>query len=177
MKYPVVSANVVKKMGSDPTKDETLIKPWVILDKELTDGAGKKLPIKIGLIGFVPPQIMQWDAANLQGKVDTRDIVDTATAYIPQMKEAGADIIIALAHTGIGGPKHEDKAENAAVPLARVAGIDAMLTGHQHLVYPSPTFDGIDTVDFEDRHHLGHADGDGRLLGRPPGRDRPDAGT
>jgi 2',3'-cyclic-nucleotide 2'-phosphodiesterase/3'-nucleotidase len=37
--------------------------------------------------------------------------------------------------------------ENASTPLAAVDGIDALLTGHQHLVYPSPTFDGIDMVD------------------------------
>lgn len=145
--FPVVSANIAKEMGSDPTKDTTLVKPYVILDRTVTDGTGETHTIKIGLIGFVPPQIMNWDRRHLEGSVMTRDIVDTAKAYVPQMKEEGADIIIALSHSGIGAAKHTEGMENASVPLARVDGIDAILTGHHHLVFPSKKFDGIDTVD------------------------------
>jgi len=36
---------------------------------------------------------------------------------------------------------------NAAVPLARVPGIDALLTGHSHLVFPSPVFGAMPEVD------------------------------
>ncbi|MBV1895273.1 MAG: bifunctional 2',3'-cyclic-nucleotide 2'-phosphodiesterase/3'-nucleotidase [Rhodobacteraceae bacterium] len=145
--FPVVSANIAKDMGSDPTKDTTLVKPYVIMDRTVTDGAGESHDIKIGLIGFVPPQIMNWDRRHLEGKVMTRDIVDTAKAYVPQMKEEGADIIIALSHSGIGAAEHSDGMENASVPLARVDGIDAILTGHHHRVFPSKKYDGIDTVD------------------------------
>ena len=145
--FPVVSANIAKDMGSDPTKDTTLVKPYVIMDRIVTDGTGEKHDIKIGLIGFVPPQIMNWDRRHLEGKVMTRDIVDTAKAYVPQMKEEGADIIIALSHSGIGAAEHSDGMENASVPLARVDGIDAILTGHHHRVFPSKKYDGIDTVD------------------------------
>jgi 2',3'-cyclic-nucleotide 2'-phosphodiesterase / 3'-nucleotidase len=145
--FPVVSSNIAKEMGSDPTKDTTLVKPYVIMDRTVTDGAGETHDIKIGLIGFVPPQIMNWDRRHLEGNVQTRDIVDTAKAYVPQMKEEGADIIIALSHSGIGAAEHSDGMENASVPLARVDGIDAILTGHHHRVFPSKKYDGIDTVD------------------------------
>jgi 2',3'-cyclic-nucleotide 2'-phosphodiesterase/3'-nucleotidase len=145
--FPVVSANVVKEMGSDPTKDTTLIEPFVILDREITDGAGETHPIKIGLIGFVPPQIMNWDRKHLEGNVQTRDIVATARAYVPLMKEQGADIIIALSHSGIGSAQEEDMMENASVPLAAVDGIDAILTGHSHLVFPSDTYADYAAVD------------------------------
>ncbi|SHE49341.1 2',3'-cyclic-nucleotide 2'-phosphodiesterase / 3'-nucleotidase [Loktanella atrilutea] len=145
--YPVVSANVVKTMGATPTEDETLIPPYIILDRELTDGAGEKHPIKIGIIGFVPPQIMNWDRQHLEGKVQTRDIVATAQAYVPQMKEEGAQIIVALSHSGIGAAEAEDMMENASVPLAGVEGIDAVMTGHSHLVFPSPDYDGFPGVD------------------------------
>lgn len=148
--FPVVSANIYKgTMGSDPTKDDTLVKPYVILDKMVKDGSGGEHAIKVGLIGFVPPQIMNWDKRHLDGNVNTRDIVDTARAYVPQMKEAGADIIIALSHSGIGDANHSDGMENASVPLAAVDGIDALLTGHQHLVFPSPKFADKAGVDVE----------------------------
>ncbi|SLN43390.1 Trifunctional nucleotide phosphoesterase protein YfkN precursor [Falsiruegeria litorea R37] len=145
--FPVVSANVALEQGSDPTKDKTLIKPYVILDREVTDGAGATHPIKIGLIGFVPPQIMNWDRRHLEGKVQARDIVEAAQAFVPEMKEQGCDLIIALSHSGIGEAEHSDGMENASVPLAAIDGIDAVLTGHHHRVFPSSAYDGMAAVD------------------------------
>ncbi|WPZ20186.1 bifunctional 2',3'-cyclic-nucleotide 2'-phosphodiesterase/3'-nucleotidase [Sulfitobacter faviae] len=145
--FPVVSANVVKKIGAKPSDDDTLVKPYVLLDRMLTDGAGETHPIKIGIIGFVPPQIMSWDRRHLDGKVQARDILESARAWVPQMKEAGADIIIALSHSGIGAAKEEDMMENASVPLAAVEGIDAIMTGHSHLVFPSGSYADYPGVD------------------------------
>jgi 2',3'-cyclic-nucleotide 2'-phosphodiesterase/3'-nucleotidase len=145
--FPVVCANVAKKTGASPREDETLLPPYVILERELTDGAGKAHPIKIGLIGFVPPQVMNWDRKHLEGNVQARDIVECARAYVPEMKEKGADIIIALSHSGIGSADHSDGMENASVPLAAVEGIDAIMTGHSHLVFPSSTYADFAGVD------------------------------
>ncbi|MEM6940536.1 MAG: bifunctional 2',3'-cyclic-nucleotide 2'-phosphodiesterase/3'-nucleotidase [Pseudomonadota bacterium] len=147
--FPVVSANVVKDMGTDPTKDATLVPPYVIMERQITDGAGTAHDIKIGLIGFVPPQIMNWDRRHLEGNVTARDILETARAYVPQMKEAGADIIIALSHSGIGSAREEEMMENASVPLAAVDGIDAIMTGHSHLVFPSASYADFNGVDAE----------------------------
>ena len=147
--FPVVSANVVKKTGASPREDETLVPPYAILDRELTDGAGNEHDIKIGLIGFVPPQIMTWDRRHLEGNVEARDIIASAEAWVPQLREEGADIVIALAHTGIGGSNAEDMMENASIPLAGVDGIDVILTGHSHLVFPSSTYAETPGLDVE----------------------------
>ncbi len=147
--FPVISANVVKEMGASPREDTTLVPPYVILDRMVTDGAGEEHAIKVGLIGFVPPQIMNWDRKHLEGNVQARDIIEVATAYVPQMKEEGADIIIALSHSGIGSADHTDGMENASVPLAQVDGIDALMTGHSHLVFPSPAYADFASVDPE----------------------------
>ena len=145
--FPIVCANVAKEQGADAAADTTLVPPFVILDRMVTDGAGESHPIKIGLIGFVPPQIMTWDRRHLEGNVQTRDIVDTAKTLVPLIKEQGADIIIALSHSGIGAADHTDSMENASVPLAAVDGIDAILTGHHHQVFPSPTYADLPAVD------------------------------
>jgi len=145
--FPIVSANVIKRRGAGPRGDTTLLKPYVILDRMVTDGGGRKHAIRIGLIGFVPPQIMNWDRRHLEGKVTTRDIVETAEAWVPEMKEAGADIILALSHSGIGSARREDGMENASVPLAQVDGIDALMTGHSHLVFPGEKFTDFAGVD------------------------------
>ena len=147
--FPVVCANVAKTLGASPTADTTLIAPYTILERTITDGAGTAHPIKIGLIGFVPPQIMNWDRRHLEGKVQARDILESARAYVPEMKEKGADIIIALSHSGIGSADATDGMENAAVPLAAIDGIDAIMTGHSHLVFPSPTYAEYPAVDAE----------------------------
>ncbi|MFS4580056.1 bifunctional 2',3'-cyclic-nucleotide 2'-phosphodiesterase/3'-nucleotidase [Phaeobacter sp. C3_T13_0] len=145
--FPVVCANVAKTTGASPRDDKTLLPPYVIIERELTDGAGNTHPIKIGLIGFVPPQVMNWDRRHLEGNVQARDILQTARAYVPEMKEKGADIIIALSHSGIGSAQESDGMENASVPLAAVEGIDAILTGHSHLVFPSSTYADFAGVD------------------------------
>jgi len=145
--FPVVSANIATEMGATPRDDKTMLKPYVLLDKVLTDGAGDSHPVKIGIIGFVPPQIMNWDRRHLEGNVMTRDIVATARAYVPEMKEAGADIIIALSHSGIAASLTDEGLENASLQLAMVDGIDAIMAGHHHLVFPGPKYEGIDGVD------------------------------
>ena len=147
--FPVVCANVAKKLGASPREDTTLLPPYVILERELTDGAGTRHPIKIGLIGFVPPQVMNWDRRHLEGNVQARDILETARAYVPQMKEQGADIIIALSHSGIGNAQESEGMENASVPLASIEGIDAIMTGHSHLVFPSSGYADFAGVDAE----------------------------
>jgi 2',3'-cyclic-nucleotide 2'-phosphodiesterase/3'-nucleotidase len=148
--FPIVSANLVKgELAADPLSDTTYIAPYRIVDKEITDGAGAKSTIKIGFIGFLPPQIMTWDANHLTGKVNTRDIVETAKAYVPKMKEEGAQLIVALSHSGIGADQGPG-AENASLQLAAVEGIDVVLTGHQHLVFPnSKDFEGLEGADLE----------------------------
>jgi 2',3'-cyclic-nucleotide 2'-phosphodiesterase/3'-nucleotidase len=147
-KFPFVCANLTKgQLAADATKDELFLKPYIILDRKIKDGAGAEHPIRIGLIGFVPPQIMTWDSRHLQGKAMTRDIVKAAQAWVPQMKEDGAEIIIALSHSGIGPGQYAENLENASLLLAGVDGIDAIVTGHSHLDFPGTKFDGVEGVD------------------------------
>jgi 2',3'-cyclic-nucleotide 2'-phosphodiesterase / 3'-nucleotidase len=147
--FPVVCANIASRAGATPRDDTTLLPPYVVLDRMLTDGAGQTHPIRIGVIGAVPPQVMNWDRRHLEGNVTARDIVAAVAAFVPQMREEGCDIIVALSHSGIAGARHEDGMENAAVPLAAIPGIDAVMTGHLHRVFPGPDFAGMAAVDAE----------------------------
>ncbi len=155
--FETVLSNISLEQGGTPREDKTMFKPYSILERELTDGAGEKHIIKVGVIGFTPPQVMNWDRRHLEGNVQARDIVETAKAFVPQMKEEGADIIIALSHSGIGAADHSDGMENASVPLAAVEGIDAVLTGHHHRVFPSSAYDGMAGVDVAN----------GTIMGKP----------
>jgi len=139
--FPVVCANVVKgtTLGPDPLRDDLRWKPFRVVEREIVDGTGAKSKIKLGFIGFVPPQITQWDAKNLEGKVTARDIVAAAEAWVPEARKAGADIVIALVHSGIDADPRVDGMENAALHVAAVKGVDVVLTGHQHVVFPDPS--------------------------------------
>mgnify|MGYP005619386523 CR=1 FL=1 len=145
--FPVISANIVRSLGARPTEDTTLVAPFVVLERMLTDGEGMAHPIRVGVIGFTPPQVMTWDRRHLEGKVVVRDIVETARAWVPEIKAQGADIVIALNHSGIGEPGHVAGQENATVPLAAVEGLDVVMAGHQHLLFPGPGFETIAGVD------------------------------
>lgn len=145
---PVVSANLTTvSPGKNPLRDRTLLAPYTLLDRLVVDTHGLAHPIRIGVIGFAPPQIVDWERQTLAGKIHARDIVDAARAHVPVMREAGADIIIALAHSGIGTSKHFDGMENALVPLSRIDGIDAIMGGHSHLVFPGPAYQRTAEID------------------------------
>ncbi len=155
--YPIINANFGQKLGANPRGDTLHVKPYIILDRQITDGAGKVHKIKIGLIGFVPPQIMNWDRAHLEGKFAARDILEAGRAWVPEMKEAGADIIIALSHSGITNDRESSGMENASLHVAGIDGIDAVVTGHQHKVFPGKKFKTGNGVDVEN----------GTLMGKP----------
>jgi len=140
--FPVVCANFARALGDTPLADDLWARPYAILERQLTDGAGQAHPVRIGIIGFVPPQIMQWDSAHLKGRFEVRGIVEAAEAWIPEMRNAGADIVVALCHSGIETTAYEPMMENAAWHLARVPGIDALVTGHAHSTWPSDKHEG-----------------------------------
>jgi len=145
--FPYVSANTYVFDGDqDDTNDKNYFTPYQILERELTAEDGAKVTLKIGVIGFVPPQITQWDKANLEGKLVTHDIVADAEKFIPEMRAKGADIVVAIPHSGIG--QIDGKfAENASLALSKVAGIDAILFGHSHQEFPSKKYENIEGVD------------------------------
>lgn len=143
-KFPMINANVVKA-GSD----ELLYQAYFIQEKSVVDEDGVKHTLKIGYIGFTPPQIMVWDKANLEGKVEVRDIVKTAEKYVPIVKKAGADVIVALAHTGPSDEPYKEGAENSAFYLADVKDIDAVIFGHAHRLFPNKEFAKSPNADIE----------------------------
>ena len=65
--------------------------------------------------------------------------------------------------------------ENASLFLAGVPGIDAVFTGHQHLVFPAAAIRRHRRRRQRQGHADGQAGGHGRLLGLAYGPDRPDA--
>ncbi|WP_394183007.1 bifunctional 2',3'-cyclic-nucleotide 2'-phosphodiesterase/3'-nucleotidase [Marinomonas posidonica] len=147
--FPYISSNVYVDDGdNDASNDQPYFQPYLIKAKTFVDSDGKSQTVNIGYIGFVPPQIMTWDKDNLTNKVIAKDIVETAKKYVPEMKANGADVIIAIPHSGMMNSPYMKGEEHASYHLAKVDGIDAILFGHSHRVFPGDKtigqFDGVD---------------------------------
>lgn len=134
---PFVLANV-----NDATTKQLIFAPYTILPKQFIDSTGNTVTLNVGVIGFAPTAIMQWDSRNLAGKVTADDVVATATKYVPEIRKAGADIVVALVHGGISTNPADQ--ENPVYFVAGVAGIDAIVSGHSHSVFPNTTIKATD---------------------------------
>ncbi len=144
--FPYVNANVYVD-AKDGVNAQNAFVPYVLLDRKFKDAQGQTQSLVIGVIGFAPPQIMQWDKQNLEGRVVTRDIVETARKYVPEMRAKGAQLVIAVPHSGLERGDIGVAAENAVSGLATVPGIDAILFGHAHAEFPGPAFATYPKVD------------------------------
>ncbi|WP_246073196.1 bifunctional 2',3'-cyclic-nucleotide 2'-phosphodiesterase/3'-nucleotidase [Paenibacillus dokdonensis] len=152
--FPYVNANVyIDEKGSDGGYTVNRYLPYVILTKTCTDSSGMPHDVRIGFFGLVPPQILDWDQTHLKGKVQVKDMVLSALEWVPRMKEEGADIIIALAHTGFDGNVSlvDHNAENAVLPLSLVPGIDAITFSHTHKIFPAADFASLNPA-FKGEH-------------------------
>ncbi|SGY88410.1 Putative 2`,3`-cyclic-nucleotide 2`-phosphodiesterase [Moritella viscosa] len=142
--FPYINANVI-----DLKTGKNMFTPYIIKTNTFKDTDGVEHQVKIGYIGFVPPQILIWDKKNLEGKVEALDIKQTAERFVPQMKAEGADIILAIPHSGVSADPYKVMAENSVYYLTQVPGIDAIAFGHSHAVFPSKTFAKIPGVDIK----------------------------
>ncbi|MDO6677899.1 bifunctional 2',3'-cyclic-nucleotide 2'-phosphodiesterase/3'-nucleotidase [Shewanella sp. 4_MG-2023] len=149
--FPYINANVLCEADcwDNKVKGDNLFTPYIIEEKNVVDTNGDKHIIKIGYIGFVPPQILLWDKQNLTGKVTVMGIIEAAEKFVPMMKAQGADIIVAIPHSGVGSPENpiDITDENATWALSKVAGIDAITFGHSHSIFPSSTFAALKDAD------------------------------
>ncbi|ONG15071.1 2',3'-cyclic-nucleotide 2'-phosphodiesterase [Escherichia coli] len=136
-KFPYVNANVIDARTKQP-----MFTPYLIKDTEVVDKDGKKQTLKIGYIGVVPPQIMGWDKAN-----SVNDITETVRKYVPEMREKGADVVVVLAHSGLSADPYKVMAENSVYYLSEIPGVNAIMFGHAHAVFPGKDFADIEGAD------------------------------
>ncbi|WP_410218532.1 bifunctional 2',3'-cyclic-nucleotide 2'-phosphodiesterase/3'-nucleotidase [Paracoccus sp. (in: a-proteobacteria)] len=147
--FPALAANLSMRRGPDFPR-------FALLERQLTDTTGRSHTLRIGIVGFLPPQTEEWDH-DLRPFMQTRDIVETARELVPRLRERGADLIVALAHSGIGPPDPRPRMEHAALALAGLPGIDVVIAGHTHEVFPAPQWQGRPGIDVQQ----------GTLAGKP----------
>lgn len=152
--FPILCANVeqiCKAAHGDTSRpcvpDQRFdFKPYTLIKRQLECGAGELHPFTIGVLGILPPQVMLWDKTHLSPYVTATDAVETVARFVPEMRAAGADLIVVLNHSGIGEEKAYEGIENTAIPVAAIDGVDAQILGHLHAVFPSKTGYADDVV-------------------------------
>ncbi|KQO01605.1 multifunctional 2',3'-cyclic-nucleotide 2'-phosphodiesterase/5'-nucleotidase/3'-nucleotidase [Arthrobacter sp. Leaf234] len=129
--FPLLGANV-----KDATTGGDAFTPYVIKTLKLK---GQK-PIKVGILGLTTPGSAIWDRNNVDGQLEFLDMVEQARKYVPEMKSAGADVVVVSSHSGPSGTSSyggDLPIENASTLIAeQVPGIDAILAGHEHQEIP-----------------------------------------
>jgi 2',3'-cyclic-nucleotide 2'-phosphodiesterase/3'-nucleotidase len=135
--FPVVLANVYSVKTHKP-----LFAPYRIIEQAregaTPTAARSRRLVKVGIIGFTTPTILSWDKRWLEGKVYTEGVVETAKRYMPEMRAKGADVVVAISHGGLDDSPYSPAMENGNYYLAQVPGIDALLLGHSHQLFPNP---------------------------------------
>jgi 2',3'-cyclic-nucleotide 2'-phosphodiesterase/3'-nucleotidase len=129
--FPVISSNLDLPSAAFP-KD-------LMLSRDFKDEDGIYHRLNIGLIGLLPPQTLEWEAKHLAGRANVRDIYQTAKERARILRKKGADIVIALCHSGLGNDKDEFL-ENQGQRVTSIPEIDAVVMGHTHEVYASGYF-------------------------------------
>src|SRR5690625_667943 len=126
--FPWLSANILNK----ETKEPFFGKPYIV--KEVREG------IKIGILGLTTHYIPNWEKPNHIQGIEFKDAVESAKKWVPFIrKNENIDLLIVSYHGGFerdldtGEPTERLTGENQGYQLCEeVAGIDVLLTGHQH---------------------------------------------
>ncbi len=126
--FPLLSANVTG------CRDYTF-QPYTIKD---VNG------VQVGILGLTPPAVVHWERPENIVDCVFGDAVAAAQVYVPEMRAAGADIVVVAAHSGLDETYGYGRDENFVKFLANeVPGIDVILAGHAHALVASQVINNV----------------------------------
>lgn len=131
--FPVLSANTVFTGTND-----LVFEPYALIEKELNDGE----KLNVGVIGLTTPRWVQWYGGMVGYEFDSTGMYEAAEKFVPEMKEKGADIIVALIHGGLSDEETKEVTagedllpEHDVLRIARqIPDLDVIFYGHTHKV-------------------------------------------
>lgn len=154
MDKKVVLSNV-----TDARTKKNLYPSTKIITKTVKTTTGKKRTVKIGIVGAVVPSLTthySW-----RGVVETKDIVTSVSNGAKVLKKQGAQVVIALIHSGIGLENPVSGADNVGYAVTEIPEVDAVCCGHTHMDFPA------DTALAEPYYDYAGTDDDGLMNDKP----------
>jgi len=122
--FPFLAANAFSPAG------RPAFPPFILLTRE---------GVRVAIVGGTTPGSMIWDRDKLRGRVELRDIVSTLRQTVTAARGQGADVVVAVLHSGLDEPSSYDTTatglpgENVSARVAReVPGVDLVVFGHTH---------------------------------------------
>lgn len=116
--YPILCANITEKKTGNLVKG---VKPWVMLQKK---------GIKIGVLGFTTEYTPKMVTAPMFDPYQIHECVPLACKYIPEMRLAGAQVIIVLAHFPFYIDENGNISGELYDVLANIPPVDVFIGGH-----------------------------------------------
>lgn len=156
-RFPILSANILRVLGDDPSLDQPFVTPTALLARHIALPGHPPRKITIGLVGLTPVEVVNWESEALRGHVVARDMIGAAAHHLKKLRSDGADLVIALAHSGLGDPRFLHDQETSVLHLAQNLEFDAIVAGHTHMRMPGPDFAASPQIDPVQ----------GRVCGRP----------
>ena len=131
-----VTANVYersKQTGEWNPWSPGKIRPWVLLERQ---------GVRVGVIGLSTTETPTTTRSAFVDGLEFRDVVDTLREIVPQVREAGAEVIVVTGHlTGSCTPPDYTTEEKGCVPDGEIGRIlnelpegtvDVIIAGHEH---------------------------------------------
>ncbi|MCR5098217.1 MAG: 5'-nucleotidase C-terminal domain-containing protein [Lachnospiraceae bacterium] len=130
IKKKVVCANLYHAKTKKPVYPQSKI-----IYKTLTTTTGHRETVKIGVTGAIVPSLTthyDW-----KDTLSTGDIVSTVRVQADALKAAGCDVVVVLAHSGVGGKNPKAGTDNVAYAISKIGSVDVICAGHGHENFPS----------------------------------------
>lgn len=136
-RFPLVVSNVFSLRDHRPLFPPSLVLLHPI-HATAPDGSLLVVPLRVGILGLVPPEVAIWERDKLQGQASVELPLPAAQEQISKLRDQGVDVIVVLAHGGGDSSPAAASTEDFSWHLSKVPGIDAMLLGHGHEFFPAP---------------------------------------
>ncbi len=131
----LMNKSVVSNL-KDAKTGKTVFQENKIISRQVTTKSGKKVTLDIGIIGETIP-VLSRKRENYIGTLVTEDIIANATEQAKKLKKEGADIIVVLAHSGMGTENPTEFSKDVSYALTKIKEVDVVLCGHEHNLFPS----------------------------------------
>jgi 2',3'-cyclic-nucleotide 2'-phosphodiesterase/3'-nucleotidase/5'-nucleotidase len=142
-------SNILRQLKGSGLMDKTIVSNVVdskteehpflenmLITRTVKTTSGKKAEVTIGVIGETIPHL-NGKTDNFTGVLKTEDIVINVEKQAKKLKEQGADIIVVLAHSGIGEENPPLNFKNVSYALTKIDEVDMILCGHEHRNFPT----------------------------------------
>ena len=132
----------------DSQTRKSILQESLIITKKMTTNKGNRVSVKIGIIGVMTPSIIS--NAEFESVIEARDILETVEQEA-ELLSSKTDLIVVLAHSGIGKEAPEEMSDNMVYALSELDDVDVICAGHGHEIFPreGSAYDLYQNVDSE----------------------------